>query len=271
MLRSILFWVLAIVLAGGIAIYQRITGPTYPVSGKVNIGNEEISYKLIRTYGKDDDAKVLIPIENENVSGEFHYRRFKSFDKWIVVPMERTDKGLAGFVPHQPPAGKVMYNIVLYHDNQRVELSDEPVIIRFKGHVPQNIVVMHIVFIFLAFIFSMRAGFEALVKGKYTFLYTVITIVTLVLGGLVLGPILQKYAFGEYWTGWPMGHDLTDNKTAFAAIFWFIALFVQIKNRANKKWAAIASFVLLLTYLIPHSVLGSEIDFREKENIEVVE
>ncbi len=42
----------------------------------------------------------------------------------------------------------------------------------------------------------------------------------LVLGGFLLGPIVQKYAFGAFWTGWPFGEDLTDNKTAVAVLAW---------------------------------------------------
>ncbi len=263
--RSVLFWLLAILMAGGIAIYQRATGPTYPVRGTVVLGDEEVRYRLIRSWAGEGDARVLIPIENPDVVGEFRWKRFKSFDEWSAAPMQRADDGLVFYIPHQPPAGKVQYEISLFHDNREQAITDSPVIIRFRGSVPSSITLLHIVFIFLAFIFSMRAGMEALVKGRYTFAYTVFTIVFLFLGGLFFGPIMQKYAFGEYWTGWPVGHDLTDNKTAVAFIFWIIALVVQWRNRDKRVWAIIASVVLLVVYLIPHSVLGSELDFRELE------
>ena len=41
---------------------------------------------------------------------------------------------------------------------------------------------------------------------------------TLGLGGMILGPIVQKYAFGAYWTGIPFGHDLTDAKNLVDAL-----------------------------------------------------
>lgn len=266
--RSVLFWLLAVVMAAGVAVYQRATGPTYPVKGSVTLGDEEVKYKLIRTWGEDTDARIVIPVEREDVVGEFSWRRYKSHDDWQVVGMERTEEGLVAFIPQQPPAGKVMYEVVLYHDNNETLLTAFPVIIRFKGVVPHTITLLHILFIFLAFIFSMRTGFEALVKGRYTFAYTIFTLVFLILGGLILGPIMQKYAFGAYWTGWPMGHDLTDNKTAVAAIFWVIALVVQLRNRKSKRWALIAAVVLLIVYLIPHSLLGSELDFTTIEGHE---
>jgi hypothetical protein len=267
-LRSILFWLLAIVMAGGIAVYQRTTGPTYPVKGKVTLGNEEVQYKLIRTWGGDEDARIVVPLQRLDVVGEFSWRRYKSHDEWQAMGMERTEEGLVAYIPNQPPAGKVMYEILLHHDNTVTTLTTVPVVIRFKGAVPDWVTLSHILFIFLAFIFSMRTGFEALVRGRYTYAFTIFTLVFLILGGLVLGPIMQKYAFGAYWTGWPVGHDLTDNKTAVAAIFWFIALFVQMRNRNSKRWALIAAIVLMVVYLIPHSMLGSELDYTAIENQE---
>lgn len=258
--RSLLLWIAAIILAAGIAVYQRVTGPTYPVSGKVMLGDEEVSYKLLRTWSGEEDAKIIIPVKQADVGGEFSWKRFKSHDDWTAIGFERTADGLVAHIPHQPPAGKVMYEISLYYNNSEYILTEEPVVIRFKGAVPVWITILHVLLIFLAFIFSMRTGFEALRHGKYTYLYTWLTLGFLITGGLILGPVMQKYAFGAYWTGWPFGSDLTDNKTAIAAIFWCIALFMQMKNRSKMRWAAIASLVLLLVYLIPHSVLGSEID-----------
>ena len=47
---------------------------------------------------------------------------------------------------------------------------------------------------------------------------TFLTMGSLFLGGMLLGPIVQNFAFGDYWTGIPFGWDLTDNKTLLAAI-----------------------------------------------------
>jgi len=86
----------------------------------------------------------------------------------------------------------------------------------------------------------------------------------MLIGGMILGPVVQKYAFDAYWTGWPFGHDLTDNKSLVAFIFWLVALGYQIRNRQKKSWAVVAAIILLVVYMIPHSVLGSEIDYTQE-------
>ena len=85
----------------------------------------------------------------------------------------------------------------------------------------------------------------------------------LFLGGMILGPIVQKYAFGEFWTGVPFGFDLTDNKTLVTMVTWIVAAWLSIKKKHSARiWIIIAAIVLLLVYSIPHSMMGSELDYE---------
>jgi hypothetical protein len=261
--KTILLWIAAIGFMLVFVVYQRLTGPTHPVKGRVELAGETIKYRLLRSWGKAGDAEIKIKVPNQNISGTFQYRRFKSHDKWTEVPMKKSDDYLIAFIPHQPPAGKVMYNIRLQSGEQQQLLRNEPVIIRFTGIVPPYILLPHIILMFLAMVFSIRALFEAFAKGDKTFVLTAFTFCLFLIGGLVLGPIVQKYAFNAYWTGWPFGHDLTDNKTLAAFILWAVALFKTWKNRKHRAWVIIAGLGLIAVYLIPHSVLGSEIDYTK--------
>ncbi len=262
--KNLFFWILAIVVTLTMVIYQRMTGPTQPINGKVILGGETIKYKLLRTYGGPDNAEIAIDDPTGKIEGLFTYRRFKSHDSLTTVQMSHQGGKLIASIPHQPPAGKVEYRITLIEGLNRIELSEKPVIIRFKGDVPAYILIPHILLMFLAMLFSTRTGIESIAKGTRTLKYSIWTTLFLIGGGLILGPIVQKYAFGAYWTGWPFGHDLTDNKTAIAFIFWAIAVYKLLRNREKRGWALVAAIVTTLVYLIPHSVLGSEIDYTKQ-------
>ncbi|HRY99726.1 MAG TPA: hypothetical protein P5550_11785, partial [Bacteroidales bacterium] len=245
-----------------IAAYQRTTGPTYPVRGKTELGSDVIRYRLIRTHVTGQDARVSIEVP-AGVNGEFTYRRFKSFDSWHTVPMLMEGSELAAYIPQQPAAGKVEYKVTLSDGSDRIELTAEPVVLRYKGHVPDYVLIPHIILMFLAMLFSTRAGIEGLIRGKHAFNYTAATLFLLLPGGMILGPIVQKFAFDAYWTGWPVGTDLTDNKTAVAFIAWIIAFVRLRKDRTHTTWAWVAALILLAVYLIPHSMMGSEIDHTQ--------
>ncbi|MHC1775740.1 MAG: hypothetical protein AB9834_10040 [Lentimicrobium sp.] len=265
MIRNIIFWIITILITLASVVYQRSTGPTYPLRGEATIGSETVKYKLLRTYDGPDDAEISIDDKSGNLKGLFSYKRYKSHDEWTVVEMKHQGGKLLAYLPHQPPAGKVMYEITLSDGVNNVKITEEPAILRFKGFVPAGILIPHIILMFLAMLLSTRTGIEALSKGSQTFSFAVLTAVSLIGGGLILGPIVQKYAFGDYWTGWPAKGfstfgDLTDNKTAIAFLFWPIAIYRLWKNKENRGWALVASVVMLLVYLIPHSTLGSEID-----------
>ena len=264
--KSFLLWMFSIIFMLIFVIYQRLTGPTHPARGKVEIVGETVKYKLIRSWGNEGDAKIEVEVEDTNTTGVFKFRRFRSHDEWSSVPMQRIGEKLIAFIPHQPPAGKVMYNIELNNGNTSLELRPEPIVLRFTGVVPDYILVPHILFMFLAMVFSIRAGIEAYYRRENIFKFTQYTVILFFLGGLILGPIVQKYAFGALWTGWPFGHDLTDNKTIVAFIFWAIALFKVMKDKKHRTWVLIATAALIAVYLIPHSVLGSELDYTQMTN-----
>ncbi len=264
-IRNGLLWVLAAVITIGLVIYQRSTGPTYPVRGEVVIGNETVSYRLIRSFSGTENAGIIIPVNDKSITGKITFKRYKSYDDWLTVDMARKRGELTALLPNQPPAGKVIYNVSLFKDGTEYRLTEESVIIRYTGEVPRPILIPHIFFMFFSILFGLRAGIEAVVKGKDLRYYSGVTLVFILIGGLILGPIVQKYAFDAYWTGWPLGHDLTDNKTIVMFIFWLIAWWRLKKKPDNRVWVYIAMVVMIAVYVIPHSAMGSEIDFREQE------
>jgi hypothetical protein len=259
--KIIFLWIFSFIFTITIAYYQRKTGPTHPVSGKVEIAGQTVKYKLIRTYGGNEDAELKIRKVAEGIEGLVKYKRFGTDDEWTSFSMKRDGADLKGYLPNQPPAGKLIYHIALTSGNESVLLNDEPTVIRFKGAVPAWVLIPHIIIMFTAMMMSTRTGLEALARGKNTYRYALITLVTLFVGGLILGPVVQKYAFGAFWTGWPFGQDLTDNKTLVAFIFWAIAAWRLFRKPENRTWPVVAMVVLLLVYLIPHSMFGSSLDY----------
>ncbi len=264
-----LLWVLAIVLTIGLVIYQRATGPTYPVRGEIRIGDETISYRLIRSFSGDGDAVITVPVSDKSITGKLTYKRYKSYDEWQTIDMAREGGELKGSLPNQPPAGKVEYKVKLFKTGQAYPLTDEPVIIRYTGAVPKPILAPHIFFMFFSVLFGLRAGIEVIAGYDNTRYYAGVTLLFLTIGGLILGPVVQKYAFDAYWTGWPFGHDLTDNKTLATVIFWLIAWWRLKKKPDNRVWVIVATVVMIAVYVIPHSAMGSEIDFRKQEGKQV--
>jgi hypothetical protein len=263
--RSVLFWIVAIVITVLSAYYQRVTGPTYPLSGKILIDNQQIDYHLLTSHNSTDDCLIKIDIKDDSFSGFLEWKRFKTNDEFTKVAMTNSDGILSASLPKQPPAGKLQYRIILQKDNESFEIPTEQkfVVIRFKGEVPLYILIPHIIVMFGAMLLSTRTGLEVFNKEPRLKIFTIWTIALLIIGGMILGPITQYYAFGEFWTGIPFGIDLTDNKTLIALIGWLIAAFA-LKKSSNPKWWIIgASVLVFIVFLIPHSVLGSELDYNK--------
>ena len=263
-MKKIAFWVIAVLITVSSAIYQGLTGPTYPIKGKTMIDDSEIAYKLERSYETIKDYEIAIKVDNEEITGNLIYKRHKTDDPWTKVPFVRRDDSLVASLPKQPAAGKMEYKVILSSQENEISLSGEkPVIIRFKGPVPSAILIPHILIMFLAMLFSTRAGIEALDSKSNPRKFALWATGLLIVGGLILGPVVQKFAFGELWTGFPMSSDLTDNKTLIAVIGWIAAVIAGRGGKKARWWVLGASILLLVVYLIPHSLLGSELDYSK--------
>ena len=86
----------------------------------------------------------------------------------------------------------------------------------------------------------------------------------LVVGGFVLGPAVQKQAFGEWWAGVPYGWDLTDNKTLLAVLAWVPAIVPMWRGRPARGAIIGAAVAMMVVFAIPHSVWGSQIDWSKQ-------
>ncbi len=261
MRRPVSLWIFAFLITLGSAVYQRMTGPSYPSRGQVTLGGSEVKYRLPRTQG-DGDAQMRVAIPDAAVQGQVAWKRYKTKDEWTYLTMAREGGELVAALPHQPPAGKLMYRVILQREMERVTLGGAPVVIRFKGEVPLAVLVVHVICMFGGMLFSTRAALEFFSPAPSYSWLILVTVILLSVGGLVLGPVVQKYAFDAYWTGWPFGADLTDNKTAVAWLAWVIAWWKTRRDPRAGAWVVGAAVVTLVVFGIPHSAFGSELKYE---------
>lgn len=259
-LVSLTLWMTAFILTAGIAVYQRMTGPTFPVRQTEVLKGKEVKYFFFRSFTAHTPLPVKVTAADQSVKAFLNYRRYPTDKTWTEVELVRDQDALKGVIPGQPPAGKVEYSVRVNIEGENILLHQgKSIVARFKGKVPTLFLIIHIIFMFASIMFAVRTGMEVFRKeGNFRWMVYWTLAITFI-GGMILGPIVQKYAFGDFWTGFPLGSDLTDNKILVAVIFWVVALFLQ---KRSKWWVMAAVVIMLAMYLIPHSVLGSELDYQ---------
>ncbi|MCD4833634.1 MAG: hypothetical protein K8R31_07545 [Bacteroidales bacterium] len=263
-MKKILFWILAVAITLASAYYQRKTGPTYPKNTEIHFVENSIKFDLPRSGDSNEDHMVELPVNKAFNSAKLHYRHFPVNESFAIVNFKQQDNKLIAYLPKQAPAGKLEYFLSFTNSESEEEIETEHVVIRFKGSVPAWALIPHIIFMFVAMLLSNLAGLFALGKIEKHVFYGKLALVLLLFGGMIFGPIVQYYAFGQAWTGIPVGWDLTDNKTLIAVIFWLVAVLGNRKS-AKYRYTLIASVILFLIYIIPHSLFGSELDYSSGE------
>ncbi len=270
-------WAVSIVATMGALAYQERTGPTYPLRGSVRISSGTVRFVCMRsqTIGKGLSI-VLTDSVPGAVRGSVRYRRHRSNDPWRTVPMERgsfavsgrgrstTVAGLGAVLPTlNERAGRYEYFVELDPGDGSAPLSitdDRPIYARYKAPVPAASLIAHIVAIFASMLVAIRATLAAVIGGELR-RWIHATILTLLIGGFVFGPLVQWHAFGVWWSGFPFGYDWTDNKVVVELAFWLAALWANRGTRRSRATVILAGLATLAVYLIPHSVFGSEYNY----------
>ncbi len=279
-LGSALLWVLAALITIACFTYQDKTGPTYPLEGQLDTAQGIVQYTVLRSETIGTDLKIILldPVP-EGVSGYVQYRRYKSHDSWATMDMspgsfsfsrrgqEEFIEGVGAELPSlQERAGK--YEFFVYVDDgtgDPLSLTGEnPIYARYKASVPMWVLLIHILLIFTSMTLAIRTTFEAMIDGKFKSLIWA-TIISLILGAFILGPLVQWYAFGVWWSGIPFGYDWTDNKVLLEMVFWLIAAYRNRGGRKDRLSVYMAGVITLIVYFIPHSIFGSEYNYQTGE------
>ncbi len=277
-MKRILPWAVAAALTLACFAFQNRTGPTYPLEGKFATARGQVSFKFLRSEEIGQGLQIMLrdPVP-QGVSARVRYRRYKSNDGWSETPMipgtfrfsrrgtAEEVRGVGATLPSLPErAGKYEY-LVLLDDGSgaRSVTGDRPVYARYKAPVPHAVLLVHILLVFLSMTLALRTGLAAIAGGEVRGLLWA-TIGSLLLGAFVLGPIVQKYAFGVWWSGVPFGYDWTDNKVLVELLGWAgaaVAVLVSRNPRTVRGAVLVATAVTLAVYFIPHSIFGSEYDY----------
>ncbi|HNY08788.1 MAG TPA: hypothetical protein PKO42_02770 [Tenuifilaceae bacterium] len=261
-MKKALLWIAAIIVTILAAIYQRDTGPTNPKRITYTIEGTTYKAKLPRSGNSTSDCKVSLNLPLTSTA-TLYFRRYSTQDSFSPIPfIPEDEKTQSAYLPQMPPAAKLEYYIVVNEGNNPMEIMrNSPVVIRYKGDVPAWALIPHILAMFLAMLYSSLAGLAAAFKMESFRKFAIITLVLLLVGGFVLGPIIQFYAFGQAWTGFPLGFDLTDNKTLIALLIWLAAVIANRKH-SRPKIVIAAAIVTIVVFSIPHSTKGSELNYE---------
>ncbi len=258
-MKKFMYWFLAVIVTLVLSIYQRMTGPTHPKKVMVELNGDTYKQKLPRSGVQKDEIVTLKGVP-PTTQAQIHYRPYPTDQDYTVQDFSWNDDKLQAALPAQPIAGKLQYYITVEGQDY---CADEPIVIRFRNDVPASILIPHILLMFGAMLFAVYTLLLVVTRKPYA-KWLKITVGTLFVGGFVFGPLVQHTAFGPWWTGFPYGTDLTDNKTLLSFLVFLIAL-ATLKWKYNKWVVGVAVLFMIAIFTIPHSAYGSQYDYKTQQ------
>jgi len=277
--KSLILWLAAAALTVACFVFQNKTGPTYPLEGTVDTARGPVRFKFLRSEEIGTPLQLMLrePVP-AGVAGQVRWRRYRSNDDWRTTAMAPDTfrftrrgnaeelRGVGARLPSLPErAGKYEFYVDLDDGTGMKSVTGErPIFARYKAPVPVSVLYPHILVVFFSMTLAVRTALAALTGGQVRRLLPA-TIGSLLLGAFALGPLVQRYAFGVWWSGFPYGYDWTDNKVVVELAAWLVAGAVLLLWRDPRRVRAavvVALAVTLAVYFIPHSIFGSEYDYR---------
>jgi hypothetical protein len=146
--------------------------------------------------------------------------------------------------------------------------------VTYEGRPLRSLLVLHIAFIAGAMLLMIHGFYFSLAhivsgRGLSQTYWTLLSAWFLfTISVLPLGYSVAKSAFGVGWSGFPIGNDITDNKSLIVVLYWGVLLIRGWKPQKGEyasrtgrmSGTAFAGLSLLgiiltvLTYMIPHSI-----------------
>ena len=117
MKKPVFYWIIAIVITLSAAVYQRMTGPTYPKRFNIEYNGSEYKVKLPRSHVSTSVCPVELKIPAENLNAKLKYKRYPSNDEWTAIVFESIDNKLIAEIPNQEAAGKILYQVSIFDGN----------------------------------------------------------------------------------------------------------------------------------------------------------
>lgn len=255
MKTAVWLWLIALLLTLVLARWQRVSGPTYPLSGTAAVAGGTYRWQLERSHAGPGDHPVKLAAPSPGATGTLEWRVHESAGAWTAAPMSLAGDTLTASLPHQQPGGKLDYRVTLVASGGPVTLPPAGhATLRFRADVPSWVLIPHIFVMFGALLLSARTGLEAFRKQPDLKLLTARTLAALVVGGFILGCIVSGYAFSMPWGGFPISNDPTDNKTLIAFLAWAVAAVPVFRGRNARGFVIGAALVTFAVFVIPHSI-----------------
>ncbi len=214
-----------------------------------NIGKKPVEFVVEGPYCDNCKVTLKYRFKDYELSLPFLYKE----GRWILEfpPLHR--------------GSKIDYFIEIKKGGEIYRLPPEGrFTLKFKGKVGVLPIVLHVIFMFGHMFFIFMALLTALLylrgldSAKHLYLYLLIGITSIILGGFVIGPYISYKVFDAPWGPFPFGRDVTDTKTLFSFLIWMSFVFVYKLKRSSLK--ALSYFVIAGTlidvaiFLIPHSL-----------------
>lgn len=250
MKQQIILWAGAFVITVVASVLLRTIDPEKPVTGTVQFGHQKVSYKFDRVYRSDDDYRVMLFSDINDLNATLEYRPAGSDSEWTKTDMKLLNGILTANIPKHPTMSKVDYKVILNYQGQSFTVpSDKGLVIKFLGRVSPQIMAWYYIALFGGIFLSMRIGLEYFNENEKIKKLSFFAFISFFFYAMLLIPVKRTYELSALGKSIPQITQLFTVGGVAIMILW-IAGIISFFNVKNRKLMALSVAVLTLLVFI---------------------
>lgn len=258
MFKKIFILLVATFLAIILTFLQEFLSNQRPVMASTIIKENKYSFYLPVINEGVVDCIIELNVPDTSIWGKIYYQLHgNNNNRWYSVRLLRLNDKLVSILPYQKPNVKLAYYIELYDEQNNIYpiCKDNPIVLRYKAHVPKIITYTSVVLFFIAIIII---AYLAIITG-----YLKEHFVLYVKWAFYLLLISVFFQFVDYVISYrnllmqpSLYNDLTFYKNLLIFICWLIVYKVNQKHE-NRIPTLIISWLVLFLYFLPDHLIFS--------------
>ena len=247
--NNIILWIASFVIIFLTVFLTNLLDEEYPVTGTLGIDNKKVSYRFEKTHYGNDDFKLIIRTDTDEISGKLFWK-IKSDSVWNSVELIKSNLILQTKIKPLKPLNRLFYFVELNHNNKKYLLPDnKKVELTFYGKMPVMAKVLRFLLLYLGLLLSVRTGLEYFSQSEKTKKFGfLVAIIFLTLTALI-NPLYLTYKFGYMNSVIPEISDLFPVGLVLLNILWILALVLMFRFKEIKSTSLITAGVTILIYV----------------------
>lgn len=247
--NTIILWISSFVVTFLTIYFANLLDKDYPISGTFGIDGKKVSYRFEKTHFGNDDIKIIVRTDIENIKGKLFWKN-KLASEWQIVGLIDSSYTLKGYIPNQKTLQMIEYFVELNHNNKKYQLpNNQKVNLSFYGTISSMLNVLEYLLLYCGLFLAIRTGAEYFNNSEKSKKFAVLTGIIFLTLTLLINPLYLTYKLGFMNKSIPVISNLFPYGFVMMTLLWIISIIILFRFKGIKITSLLSGIISVILFL----------------------